>query len=101
MVTLADVCPSCGGRHEEGRRRGFWERSEQAEWGCPYVVHGPFPMLMKVPEPPAALRELPGEIPFVPLEAIEKGPADASGVLVRKTGLPIPWPRPVFDEVYP
>jgi hypothetical protein len=100
MVTQADVCPSCGGQHE-GRRRSFWDRSGRVEQACPVVVHGPFPMLMELPEP----AELIVDFPFVSepptTGRIEKSPDAEPPVLARRLGqLPIPWPTPSFDEAY-
>jgi hypothetical protein len=97
MVTQADVCPSCGGHHE-GRRRSFWDRSGRTEQACPLVVHGPFPVLMKLPEP----AEIIVEFPFTPetTPPASNSPAD-NPALVRRLGqLPIPWPAPSFDEAY-
>lgn len=98
MVTQADVCPSCGGQHD-GRRRPFWERSGRVEETCPMVVHGPFPVLMKLPEP----TEVSVEFPFSPEAApAESDPVVDNPAIVRRLGqLPIPWPAPSFDEAYP
>jgi hypothetical protein len=99
MVTQADVCPSCGGQHD-GPRRSFWDRSGRVETSCPIVVHGPFPMLMKIPEPAELIVEYPFES-----EGAPSGKSDSAGVeapvLARRLGqLPIPWPAPSFDEAY-
>lgn len=100
MVTQADVCPSCGGHHE-GRRRPFWDRAGRLDQACPIVVHGPFPVLMKVPEP----TQLVLEFPFDSEPRPETGPTAASEstppAMTRRLGqLPIPWPAPSFDEAY-
>lgn len=100
MVTQADVCPSCGGQHE-GRRRSFWDRSARVEQVCPVVVPGPFPMLMKLPEP----TDISVEFPFQSEGAQDGMTAGSSGpepqVIARRLGqLPIPWPAPSFDEAY-
>jgi hypothetical protein len=100
MVTQADVCPSCGGQHE-GRRRPFWDRSGRAEQACPVVVHGPFPMLMQVPEPAEIIVDFPFDTePSVPAGS-QKEPDVETPALARRLGqLPIPWPAPSFDEAY-
>jgi hypothetical protein len=101
MVTQADVCPSCGGQHES-RRRPFWDRSGRPEQACPVVVHGTFPMLMKVPEPSNIVLDYPFDS-----EPNRPGgfsaPSDPQPpALARRLGqLPIPWPAPTFDEAYP
>ena len=100
MVTQADVCPSCGGQHE-GRRRPFWDRTGRVDQVCPVVVHGPFPMLMKLPEP----AEVIVDFPFASEPSPQGGSSDpsdaAAPVLARRLGqLPIPWPAPSFDEAY-
>lgn len=100
MVTQADICPSCGGHHE-GRRRSFWDRYGPIEQLCPVVVPGPFPMLMKLPEP----AEVIVEFPFDTERSREGGTPSSSDaqppVLARRLGqLPIPWPAPSFDEAY-
>lgn len=98
MVIQADVCPSCGGQHEV-RRRSFWDRSGRVEPNCPLVVHGPFPVLMKLPE----ASEVVVEFPF---ESSPQGgntpPSESEApLLARRLGqLPIPWPSPAFDEAY-
>jgi hypothetical protein len=98
MVTQADMCPSCGGHHD-GRRRSFWDRSGRTEQVCPVVVPGPFPMMMKLPEP----AEVVIEFPFETEPARESSTANAeTPSLARRLGqLPIPWPSPSFDEAYP
>jgi hypothetical protein len=100
MVTQADTCPSCGGHHD-GRRRSFWDRSGRVEQVCPVVVHGPFPMLMKLPEPSEVIIDFPFDTE-PSREASSLGSSDASPpVLARRLGqLPIPWPSPSFDEAY-
>jgi hypothetical protein len=100
MVTQADVCPSCGGHHD-GRRRPFWDRSGRGEQNCPLVIHGPFPILMELPE----ARELVVEFPFDNDPVAPTGGSSSPGVdapvLSRRLGqLPIPWPSPSFDEAY-
>jgi hypothetical protein len=97
MVTQADVCPSCGGHHEI-RRRSFWDRSGRIEQACPLVVHGPFPMLMELPEPAKVSVEFPFDSdPALPADAAPR----ENSALVRRLGqLPIPWPAPSFDEAY-
>jgi hypothetical protein len=100
MVTEADVCPSCGGQHE-GRRRSFWDRSGRSAQACPVVVHGPFPVLMKLPEP----TDISVEFPFAPEPAPSSELSDSQDhtapALARRLGqLPIPWPAPSFDEAY-
>jgi hypothetical protein len=100
MVTEADVCPSCGGQHE-GRRRSFWDRSGRLEQACPVVVHGPFPMLMQLPEPAEIIVEYPFGSEPSPTGGSPKSPDAEPPVLARRLGqLPIPWPTPSFDEAY-
>ena len=100
MVIQADICPSCGGHHD-GRRRSFWDRSGRVEQLCPVVVHGPFPVLMKLPE----TSEITLDFPFEPSGTRETPAAAPSAAtptpLTRRLGqLPIPWPSPSFDEAY-
>ncbi len=99
MVTQADVCPSCGGRHGEGRR-SFWDRSRRVEPPCP-VVHGPFPVLMQLPESTEIIVEFPFVSEPSPPEGASKAPESEPPVLARRLGqLPVPWPAPSFDEAY-
>lgn len=101
MVTQADICPSCGGQHD-GRRRSFWDRSGRAEQVCPVVVHGPFPMLMKLPEPQEVFLELAPDSEALREDRPSTAPGNGSPNLSRRLGqLPIPWPTPSFDEAYP
>ncbi|MCI4353717.1 MAG: hypothetical protein L3K14_10135 [Thermoplasmata archaeon] len=100
MVTQANICPSCGGQHET-RRRAFWERPNRIEQGCPVVVHGPFPVLMKLPEP----AEVVIDFPFDTVASRERGALSSQGGELppgprRVSQLPIPWPSPSFDEAY-
>ena len=100
MVTQADICPSCGGQHE-GRRRAFWERPSRIEQACPMVVHGPFPMLMKLPEPAQVVIDFPFESEPPREGAAPASPKGELPVGARRLGqLPIPWPTPSFDEAY-
>jgi len=100
MVTQADVCPSCGGHHD-GRRRSFWDRSGRTEQACPVVVHGPFPMLMKLPENAQFTLEFPFDNESPSQESPAGSPAEVNPVLARRLSqLPIPWPTPSFDEAY-
>jgi hypothetical protein len=100
MVTQADICPSCGGHHD-GHRRSFWDRSGRVEAICPVVVQGPFPMLMKLPEPAEVIVDFPFASETFP-EGGRSAPAEPDPpVLARRLGqLPIPWPSPSFDEAY-
>lgn len=95
MVTQADVCPSCGGHHES-RRRSFWDRSGRVEPTCPLFVPGPFPMMMKLPDPQEVFLE-PAGIDIQPVFP-ENGPGPNPAVTRRLSQLPIPWPTPSFDE---
>ena len=94
MLTEADVCTMCGGRHE-GRRGRVWERIEPA---CPVVLNGPFPVVMKVPEPSEIVLEVPGDAPETP-DQLET-PTTESPPARKPNTLSIPWPKPSFDEVY-
>jgi hypothetical protein len=99
MVTQADICPSCGGQHEI-QRRPFWDRSGRSESLCPVVVPGPFPMLMKLPEPTEVIVDFPFDSESA-RGAAAPSAADAAPYLARRLGqLPIPWPAPSFDEAY-
>ncbi len=98
MVSQADVCPSCGGHHESRRRR-FWDRSDRTEAGCPLVVHGPFPVLMRVPDPldldpdaPSELLRLPGMGELDGSPSLDESPSRRPGFL------PAIWPRLPVDE---
>ena len=97
MVTQADTCPSCGGHHE-GRRRPFWDRSGRMEQECPVVVHGPFPILMKLPDNSEVLIEFPFESEPSPEKAPPSG--EINPLVRRLSQLPIPWPAPTYDEAY-
>jgi hypothetical protein len=99
MVTQADVCPSCGGHHE-APRRSFWDRSIRLEAGCPVVVPGPFPMLMKLPEGEEVVVEFPFESDARRETPPLGSPAEVPGLARRLSQLPIPWPAPSFDEAY-
>ncbi|MFZ0829859.1 MAG: hypothetical protein WCB18_02275 [Thermoplasmata archaeon] len=100
MVTQADVCTSCGGHHD-GRRRSFWDRSGRAEQVCPMVVPGPFPMLMKLPEPIQFTLEFPFDNESPQEEIRADSPGEVNPALARRLSqLPIPWPAPSFDEAY-
>lgn len=95
MVTQADICPSCGGHHES-RRRSFWDRSGRVDPTCPLFVPGPFPMMMKLPDPQEVLLEPTGlDIRPAPLDP---EPGTNPAVARRLSQLPIPWPTPSFDE---
>jgi hypothetical protein len=97
MVTQADMCTSCGGRHE-GRRRSFWDRSARVEQVCPMVVQGPFPMLMKLPDNSEVIIDFPFDPDPSRESARPEGEVPTS--TRRMSQLPIPWPTPSFDEVY-
>jgi hypothetical protein len=100
MVTQADVCPSCGGQHEV-RRRAFWDRSGRVEQPCPVVVHGTFPVLMKLPEPAEILLDFSSESEPSHARIHTPPPEPEAPALIRRLGqLPIPWPSPAFDEAY-
>jgi hypothetical protein len=99
MVTQADVCPSCGGRHE-ARRRSFWERSEATGFGCPVVVHGMFPVLIKLPDPTEVILDGPFDSSPDRTTAVVPSPLEPIPTGRRLGQIPIPWPTPSFDEAY-
>ena len=65
------------------------------------MVQGPFPILMKLPEPAEVVVELPFEFETVRAGSAARPSEREPPVPGRKLGqLPVPWPAPSFDEVY-